>query len=197
MKSRSVGTNGAAGLYLALSSDGDFLRLLMVLLEVQINRNHRNRRDWAQSSATHDERERGQTSSSDCRRNQAAIWCRRRCVRRSNCGTHGGQERRFRQTGSSVPGSLEGDELRANPAPILMVDPEPDCGSSLTAVGPSGSSVSASIDAMLGLTICMNRVGRRGLWMHNNGRKETGANGGVLTPERRLRSGLRAKYRRP
>jgi len=61
----------------------------------------------------------------------------------------------------------------------LRADPVPDRGSSLTAVGPSGSSVGAGIGAMLGLVICVNRAGRRGLGVHENGRKETGATGSL------------------
>ncbi len=50
---------------------------------------------------------------------------------------------------------------------------------------------------MLGLRICMNCAGRRGLGMHDSGREEIGADGIAQAPERRLRRGLRAQFRRP
>ncbi len=90
----------------------------MVFLEVQIDRNHRQERDWERSIATHDEWEIDQRGLAECARNRAQIWCSRRTVRRSNRSVHGGRERRFQQTVRSVPGSLDGRKLRAIPTPI-------------------------------------------------------------------------------
>ena len=197
LKSRPIVRSGAAGLYLALPSDPDFVALLMVFLGVQINRNHRYGDDWARSSATHDEWEIDQhgprrlsaQSGADLVQPTRSSTVKSQRPWRPRTTLPADRPQRSWLTGRRHTSCYSCTRLRA--------DPVPDRGSSLTAAGPSGSSVSAGIGAMLRLTICMNRAGRRGHGMHDNGREETAADRVAQAPEHRLRSRLRAQFRRP